>query len=211
MNSYLRQDIVAEPLINRWYATAYLVSPMTAPLMVANGHLPTMRSFASAPMIHVNALKNPEMQGGAYIAHGPERVEEIKSLIAATQQIQAPLLSFAEAVKELDRVLAQEAKGFSLEPLYAKVPAPLKGYVELTYDLQCQPAMRFVEGLLYHSPVYQKQSQAIAMSAGYLRIGFPDRIMARRSSNTRRAPASAGPSKRALATERSPTLMASAN
>jgi L-ascorbate metabolism protein UlaG (beta-lactamase superfamily) len=164
MNSYLRQDIVAEPLINRWYATAYLVSPMTAPLMVANGHLPTMRSFASAPMIHVNALKNPEMQGGAYIAHGPERVEEIKSLIAATQQIQAPLLSFAEAVKELDRVLAQEAKGFSLEPLYAKVPAPLKGYVELTYDLQCQPAMRFVEGLLYHSPVYQKQSQAIALS-----------------------------------------------
>jgi len=164
MNSYLRQDVVAEPLINRWYATAYLVSPMTAPLMVANGHLPTLHSFASAPMIHVNALKNPEMQGGAYIAYGPERVDEIKSLIAETKQVQASLLAFAEAVKDLDRVLALEAKGFSLEPLYAKVPGPLKGYVELTYDLQCQPAMRFVEGLLYHSPVYQKQTQAVALS-----------------------------------------------
>jgi len=162
--SYLRQDVVAEPLINRWYATAYLVSPMTAPLMVANGHLPTLRSFASAPMVHVNALKNPEMQGGAYIAYGTERVGEIEALIAETQQVQAPLLAFAEAVKELDRVLAQEARGFSLEPLYAKVPGQLKGYVELTYDLQCQPAMRFVEGLLYHSPVYQKQTQAIALS-----------------------------------------------
>jgi hypothetical protein len=93
MNSYLRQDVVAEPLINRWYATAYLVSPMTAPLMVANGHLPTLRSFASAPMVHVNALKNPEMQGGAYIAYGPERVAEIRSLIAERQQMQVPLAS----------------------------------------------------------------------------------------------------------------------
>src|SRR5215207_3202774 len=102
MTSYLRQDVVAEPLINRWYATAHLISPMTAPLLVANGHLPTLRSFVAAPMIHVNALKNPEMQGGAFIDYGPERVEEIKGLIAATQQVQAPLLAFAEAVKELD-------------------------------------------------------------------------------------------------------------
>jgi hypothetical protein len=59
MNSYLRQNVVAEPLINRWYATAYLISPMTAPLMVANGHLPTLRSFASASMVHQSWMYGP--------------------------------------------------------------------------------------------------------------------------------------------------------
>jgi L-ascorbate metabolism protein UlaG (beta-lactamase superfamily) len=164
VTAYLRQDVVAEPLINRWYATAYLISPMTGPMLVANGNLPTMRSFVAAPMVHVNALKNPEMQGGAYIAYGPERAAEIKALIETTQQAQGPLIAFADAVKELDRTLAQEAKGFSIEPLYAKIPGLLKGYVELTYDLQSQPAMRFIEGLLYHSPVYQREMQAIALS-----------------------------------------------
>src|SRR4051812_41643125 len=95
MNAYLRPDVMTEPLVNRWYCTAYLVSPMTAPMLVANSHLPTMRSFAAAPMVHVNALKNPEMQGGAYIAYGAERVGEIKQLIDETQRIQAPLLTFA--------------------------------------------------------------------------------------------------------------------
>jgi L-ascorbate metabolism protein UlaG (beta-lactamase superfamily) len=122
-----------------------------------------LKSFVAAPMVHVNALNNLEMQGGAYIAYGPERVEEIKTLIADTERLQGPMLVFANAVKELDRTLAQEAKGFSIEPLYAKIPAPLKGYVELTYDLQCHPAMRFVEGLLYHSPVYQRETQSIAL------------------------------------------------
>src|SRR3954466_16067267 len=105
MNGYLRQDVMTEPLVNRWYATAYLMSPMTAPMLVANSHLPTMRSFAAAPMVHVNALKNPEMQGGQYIAYGAERVGEVKELIAETQRVQAPLLEFAEAVRELDRIL----------------------------------------------------------------------------------------------------------
>jgi L-ascorbate metabolism protein UlaG (beta-lactamase superfamily) len=161
---YLRQDTLAEPLVNRWYATSYLISPMTAPMMVANAHLPTLRSFVAAPMVHVSALKNPEMQGGNYIDYGPERVDDIKALIATTQTVQAPLLRFADAVKQLDHMLAMEGKGFSLEPLYPRIPPALKGYVELTYDLQSQPAMRFIEGLLYRSPVYQRETQAMALS-----------------------------------------------
>jgi L-ascorbate metabolism protein UlaG (beta-lactamase superfamily) len=162
--AYLRPDVMAEPLVNRWYATSYLISPMTAPLMVANRHIPTMRSFVSAPQLHVNALKNPEMSGGAYISYGADRVDEIKAVLAETQQTQAPLIAFAEAVAELDKILSREAKGSSMDPLYSKVPAPLKGYVELTYDLQSQPAMRIIEGLLYHSPVYQPEAQSVALS-----------------------------------------------
>ena len=36
---YLRQDVVAEPLFNQWYAWSYLISPMTAAMYIANSHL----------------------------------------------------------------------------------------------------------------------------------------------------------------------------
>ena len=42
---YLRQNALAEPLYNQWYAWPYLVSPMTAPMYVGNLHLRLMESF----------------------------------------------------------------------------------------------------------------------------------------------------------------------
>jgi L-ascorbate metabolism protein UlaG (beta-lactamase superfamily) len=162
--AYLRPDVIAEPLVNRWYATSFLVSPMTAPRLVALSHLPTMRSFVMAPMVHIKALADPGMSGGSYIGYPAERVDEIKALIAETLSVQAPLLAFSDAITDLERVLALEAKGFSMAPLYAKVPAGLRGYVELTYDLNCQPAIRYLEGLLYRSPAYRQETQSIALS-----------------------------------------------
>ena len=53
---------------------------------------------------------------------------------------------FAEAVNELNDMLLVHAKGYSLQPLYEKVPDLLKGYVELYYDLNNQVNYRFFEG-----------------------------------------------------------------
>ncbi|HEX8277323.1 MAG TPA: MBL fold metallo-hydrolase, partial [Segetibacter sp.] len=69
----------------------------------------------------------------------------------------------AKAIKDLDKLLATEAKGYGLEGLYEKVPPILKGYVELYYDRHNNPGFRFFESLLYKSEFYNKGSQSIAM------------------------------------------------
>jgi hypothetical protein len=145
-----RQDVIVEPLYDQWYAWSYLISPATAAMYIANSHLKKMQSFVSAPQMHVAALKNPAMLGGPFIDHDASRVDEIKVLVERTTREHAHMLKFAAAVEELDKLLAAEAAGFSLEPLYQKVPEVLKGYVELLYDLNNQPSMRFIEGLLQH-------------------------------------------------------------
>ena len=153
-----------EPLFNQWYAWSYLISPATSAMYVANLHLKLMESFIAAPQIHVAALKNPANLGGPYINYGASRVEEIKALRERTLEENKPALAFAEAVKTLDKILSEEADGHSLEPLYQKVPEPLKGYVELVYDLNNNPSIRFIEGLLYRSPYYNPRSQSLTLT-----------------------------------------------
>ena len=159
-----RQDVIVEPLYDQWYAWSYLISPATAAMCVANSHLKKMQSFVAAPQMHVAALKNPAMLGGPFIDHDPGRADEIKVLVERTTREYSHMLKFAAAVQELDQLLATEATGFSLEPLYQKVPEVLKGYVELLYDLNSQPSMRFIEGLLYKSEYYNPAAQSIELS-----------------------------------------------
>lgn len=163
-NVYLRQNVVAEPLINQWYAWSYLVSPATAPLYVANLHLKIMESFVAAPRVHASAYKNPEMVGGPFINYDASKVSVIKELLETTRKEQAHMVEFAEAVEKIDRMLATEANGYSLEPLYEGIPGPLRGYVELIYDLHNNPSFRFIEGLLYRSRYYDQSSQSLALS-----------------------------------------------
>lgn len=161
---YLRPNVVAEPLFNQWYAWPSLIPPTTAAMYVANSHLKIMQSFISAPQIHVAALKNPAMRGGPFINCDPSRVPEIKVLMERTITEQAELLELAAAIEALNSMLGTEADGFSLEPLYERVPEILKGYVELAYDLNNYPMIRFIEGLLYSSRFYKESSQSIALS-----------------------------------------------
>ncbi|HEX5733818.1 MAG TPA: MBL fold metallo-hydrolase [Blastocatellia bacterium] len=161
---YLKQNVLAEPLINRWYAWSYLIAPATAAMYIANSHLKIMRSFVSNPQVHISALKNPAMIGGPFINYPASRVEEIESLMGTTIKQQANMLELAEAIKTLDGVLSNEAEGYSLEPLYKKIPDALRGYVELVYDLNNNPSIRFIEGLLYNSPYYGQAAQGISLS-----------------------------------------------
>lgn len=160
----LRPNAVVEPLFNQWYAWPYLVAPATAPLYVANLHLRIMESFVSAPEVHVAAVQNPAMLGGPFMNHDASKVGAVRELIARTTSEQAPLLEFSRALAELSQTLSSEAGGYSLRPLYDSVPEALKGYVELVYDVNSIPSVRFLEGLLYRSRYYDPGAQSLALS-----------------------------------------------
>ncbi len=161
---YLKGNAMIEPLFNQWYAWSYLISPATSAMYVANLHLKLMESFIVVPQVHVSALEDPANLGGPFINYDASRVEEIEALRERTLKENKPILAFADAVKSLDKILAEEADGLSLEPLYQKMPEPLKGYVELVYDLNNNPSIRFVEGLLYRSPYYDPRSQSLTLT-----------------------------------------------
>jgi L-ascorbate metabolism protein UlaG (beta-lactamase superfamily) len=162
---YLRNDVEIEPLLNNWYAWLYLISPAAAAMNISNSHLKIMKSYISSPDIHMEAMRNPAMRGGPFIDYRGNRVGEIKALLEKTRKSQAHMLKFAEDVMALSDVLLSEARGYSLEPLYKKVPPTLKGYVELVYDLNNNPSIRFIEGLLYTSHYYDSRAQSIALSS----------------------------------------------
>ena len=162
---YLKHNIVAEPLFNQWHAWSYLIPPAPAAMFIANSHLKMMRSFVSAPEVHVAALKNPAMLGGAFINHPASKAPEIKELMNRTTDECASMLELADAIKGLETMLQAQAVGTSLESLYHEVPAPLRGYVELVYDINNHPTVRFIEGLLYRSRFYRPDLQSIALFA----------------------------------------------
>jgi L-ascorbate metabolism protein UlaG (beta-lactamase superfamily) len=161
---YLRPNALVEPLFNGWYAWPYLVSPMTAPMYVENLHLRLMESFLSNPQTHVAALRNPEMAGGPFLGHPETSAPAVARLVEETRRASAPLVEFAEAVRGLTKVLAERADGCSLQSIYGAVPEPLRGFVELVYDVNHHPSIRFIEPLLYRSRFYDESAQGVALS-----------------------------------------------
>jgi L-ascorbate metabolism protein UlaG (beta-lactamase superfamily) len=161
---YLRQNVLVEPLINQWYAWSYLIPPVQAAMYLANLHVKIMSSFIANPQVHMAAVKNPAMVGGPFMNYDRARIPEIQQLLDRTTREQATMLTLADAVRAVDDLLRSSADGHSLEPLYAKIPDALRGYVELVYDLNNQPAVRFFEGLLYKGSYYNRAAQTLALS-----------------------------------------------
>lgn len=153
-----------EPLVDNWYAWPHLISPATAAMNIVERHLKIMESYVRAPQVHAAAVKNPAMLGGPFIDCEGQRVEEIKSLIQETKRDRAQMIAFAAAIRELDQLLRTEAKGFSLEPFYSRIPERLRGYVELVYDLNNNATFRLVEPLLYRSEYYDPTRQSLMLS-----------------------------------------------
>ncbi len=122
-----------------------------------------MESYIKNPKIHAAAVKKPEMLGGPFLDYEGGRVEEIRDLYQVTKEKRANMLELTEALTDLNTMLQAEAKGFSLDPLYDKVPELLKGYVELHYDLNNQPNFRVFENLLYHSEYYDESAQSVSL------------------------------------------------
>src|SRR5262249_30006966 len=137
---YLKPNVLVEPLVDRWYAWAHLIPPAPAARNISHRHLKIMDSYIEAPESHVAAVKNPAMLGGPFMDYaGVNRVDEVTALRDRTKRERADLLALSRAISDLDATLAAKGTGFSLESLYAEIPEPLQGYVELVYDLNNHP------------------------------------------------------------------------
>ncbi len=162
---YLRRNIQVEPLIDHWYAWSHLIPPATAARNITERHLKIMDSYLNAPQVHANAVANPKMAGGPFIDYGGKRLDEIRALRDRIKKERKHLIELSQALSDLDEMLRKSAVGYSLQPLYAKVPDILRGYVELVYDLNNHPSFRLVEPLLYKSRYYDKSQQSLMLSA----------------------------------------------
>jgi L-ascorbate metabolism protein UlaG (beta-lactamase superfamily) len=123
-----------------------------------------MDSYIKAPHAHAAAVKNPRFQGGPFVDFDASRVEEVKALRDRIQSQRGHLLSLSKALADLDAMLQKNATGHSLEPLYDQIPDPLRGYVELVYDLNNRPSFRLLEALLYRSKYYDRSMQTLLLS-----------------------------------------------
>lgn len=161
---YLKSNVIAEPLVASWYAWPHLISPASCAMNVVGRHLRIMNSYIQSPQLHAAAVKNPAMLGGPFIDYPANRADEVKQLRDQTITKQSLLIDLAKAIQQLTKLLKDEALGYSLDPLYEKVPEPLRGYVELFYDLQNHPSFRFYDAMLYRSPYYQPSSQSVRLA-----------------------------------------------
>jgi L-ascorbate metabolism protein UlaG (beta-lactamase superfamily) len=161
---YLRMNIQIEPLIDHWYAWSHLIPPATAARNITERHLKIMDSYIAAPQIHASAVKNPKMLGGPFIDYDGKRVDEIRALREQIKKRRQKLLLLSAAIGTLNALLRENAKGFTLHSLYARVPEILRGYVELVYDLNNQPSFRLIEPLLYKSEYYDRSQQSLMLS-----------------------------------------------
>jgi L-ascorbate metabolism protein UlaG (beta-lactamase superfamily) len=161
---YLRPNVQVEPLIDQWYAWSYLIPPATAARNITERHLKIMDSYIASPMIHAAAVKNPKMMGGPFIDYDGKRADEVRALRTRIRRERAHLIELSAALQSLDETLQSAAKGFSLHPLYQKVPEVLRGYVELAYDLNNHPSFRLIEPLLYKSRFYDRSQQSLMLS-----------------------------------------------
>lgn len=161
---YLRPNVQVEPLVDKWYAWSHLVPPATAARNITERHLKIMESYINAPQIHANAVKNVKLLGGPFIDYGGKRVDEIRALRDKTKADRKLQIQLSDSIGQLDALLRANAKGFSLQPMYERVPEPLRGYVELVYDLNNNPSFRLIESLLYRSKYYCREAQSIALS-----------------------------------------------
>lgn len=162
---YLKPNVKVEPLYDRWYAWPHLIPPAMAARNITHRHFPIMESYLLSPQVHQAAAQNPQMAGGPFMDYPDDRSDAIRALMEQTKQARAPLLRLSDAIAALDDLIASNARGYTMQPLYEEVPEPLKGYVELVYDLSHQPSFRIMEPLLYKSEYYDRSAQSLMVSA----------------------------------------------
>ena len=161
---YLKPNVRVEGLVNQFVAWLHVVAPVPAALNLAGLHLPMLDSFVEDPRVHADALANPKMKGSFFINIPARRVDEIRALRDRIRRDNAPAVAFAQAVQKAENLLRTQATGYDLTPLYAQLPDELRGVVELVYDINNHPQLRFLESLLYRSEFHRPEHQSIDLS-----------------------------------------------
>lgn len=159
---YLKEDVYFEPLVLKWYAWPYLLPPASAAMNISGRSLRLMKSFVANHHLHLAASNNPELSGGDFVNCSEDQVDAVRGLIADIETRHRDYLEFRKAVTQLNELLSH-ARGLSLEPLYDQIPAPLRGLVELVYDMNHSASFRLIEGLVYRSDLYKPETQSISL------------------------------------------------
>jgi L-ascorbate metabolism protein UlaG (beta-lactamase superfamily) len=159
---FLKQNVYVEPLINNWYAWTNLIAPITYAMYMSKTHRRLMNSFINNHELHAIARQDKSLTNvSEFVACKEEQLDEVRNLLHNLVTKHSIYIELANAVKELDLLLKSHINGETIEPLYAKVPELLKGYVELFMDLYHQPSFRLIEGLLYKSRYYNTKLQSV--------------------------------------------------
>jgi L-ascorbate metabolism protein UlaG (beta-lactamase superfamily) len=155
---------LVEPLVQDWTAWWMTVAPVPASLHTHVYQVPLLKNYLQSPDFHARAAKDPALSGTSFVGIPAARASEVKALLQRMQTEQEDRIKLAEALEEFQGWLLAEAKGQSLEPLYEKVPEPLRGLVELVYDYYNRPSVRFLEGLTYRSRFHKPELQSLRLS-----------------------------------------------
>jgi L-ascorbate metabolism protein UlaG (beta-lactamase superfamily) len=161
---FLRPDAIIEPLVDGFYAWMHTVTPVQAAMNLASVQVPLLESYLNSPLVHVNASRNPELRGGFFVGIAESRSDEVRELLTAIKRDRADMLEFAAAVAQAEDLVRSSAAGFDLSPLYPELPPALSGLVEIAYDTNNQPAIRYLEPLVYESSVYTEARQSVQLS-----------------------------------------------
>jgi L-ascorbate metabolism protein UlaG (beta-lactamase superfamily) len=161
---FLRPSVIIEPLLDRFCASLHTMAPVQAAMNLAFLQVPLLESYLQSPQVHVNASHNPQFRGGFFVDIEEARAGDVRDLVASIKRDRAEMLGFAAAIGEADEIIRQEATGFDLRPLYAKLPQALDGLVELVYDTYNQASLRFIEPLVYKSSVFMEGRQSVQLS-----------------------------------------------
>jgi L-ascorbate metabolism protein UlaG (beta-lactamase superfamily) len=161
---YLRPDAIIEPLVDGFYAWLHTVAPVQSAMNLAFNQVPLLESYLQSPQVHISASRNPALRGGFFVNIEEAKSGEVRDLLASIKRDRAGVLEFAAAVANAEEIVRQAATGFDLTPLYQKLPPVLSGLVELSYDTSNQPAVRFIEPLVYESSAYTEDRQSVQLS-----------------------------------------------
>ena len=160
---YLKSGVKLEPLSCGWYVWGHLVSPVQNALNLAFRQLPLLKSFIATPSVHEAASNDPALLGAPFLQLPRSEVPAVAALLAATTEQCGPLLQFAQDFIGFTRQLQESASGFSHDESYSRMPASLRGFVELTYDLGNHPGIRIVEELAMAAELDCSATQQLAL------------------------------------------------
>ena len=156
----LSPSTFVEPLVNKWPAWSYVLSPIPASLHLVKYQLSVLESYLAGPEIHIAAARDPTLVTGPFMNIPPDRLPEVEALLKETKNKQAKNILLADAFTKLVSAMTERVHGECLEPLYENIPASLRGCVELVYDYHDRPTVRVLERLLYDSECYDTTLQS---------------------------------------------------
>lgn len=158
MDLYLKNSIIAEPIINNWYAHLLLIPPSTFAMTLANRHTRRLKSFLEDPTAYSRLFDNTDS-----FTDLTKSSTDISNLYNKMTRELNRILDLNDAIIKLYQIL-EGLNGEALEPQYQNIPDELKGYVELFYDIENNAKFRFIEPLLYISEFYKPELQSVFLS-----------------------------------------------